>query len=82
MVQCDTNKMPDWKVTILVNQQKTCFKIDTGALCNVIARLKYHKLCSKPLQVGVKRILNFRYSNILQINERINELFFKNFLNN
>ena len=33
-------------------------------------------------KLGVKRILNFRYSNILQINERINELFFKNFLYN
>ena len=59
MVQCGTNKMPDWKVTILVNHQKTCFKIDTGAQCNVISRLKYHKLCSKPLQVGVKRNIKF-----------------------
>ena len=59
MVQCGTNKTPDWKVTILVNHQKTCFKIDTGAKCNVISRQKYHKLCSKPLQESHARLVAF-----------------------
>ena len=37
MVKCSTNESSDWKVTLLVNDQKTRFKIDTGAQCNVIS---------------------------------------------
>ena len=31
-----THKVKDWSVTILMNHQRTTFKIDTGAQCNVI----------------------------------------------
>lgn len=59
MVQWATTKSPDWKVTIIVNHQKTCFKIDTGAQCNAISRQKYHQLSSKPLQKSHVRLVAF-----------------------
>ena len=49
MVQCTTTNTPDWKVSILVNHQRTSFKIDTGAQCNVIFKSRYHQLSSLPL---------------------------------
>ena len=49
MVQCGDNKSPNQKVAILVNHQKTCFKIDTGAQCNAIPKQKYHQLSSERL---------------------------------
>ena len=45
-----TKKFKDWKVTIALNNQKTAFKIDTGAQCNVIPKCKYHQVSKKPLQ--------------------------------
>jgi len=61
MVQSGTNKSSDWKVTILVNDQKTCFKIDTGAQCNVISKQKYLQLIlsSMPLQKSHARLVAF-----------------------
>ena len=50
MVKCSINESSDWKVTFIVNDQKTRFKIDTGAQCNVISRHTYHRLGSLPLQ--------------------------------
>ena len=45
-----TTKFKDWKVTIALNNQKTAFKIDTGAQCNVIPKCKYHQVSKMPLQ--------------------------------
>ena len=59
MVKCSTNKSSDWKVTLLVNDQKTRFKIDTGAQCNVISRHMYHRLGSLPLQKSHARLVAF-----------------------
>ena len=59
MIQSGTNKSSDWKVTILVNDQKTCFKINTGAQCNVISKQKYHQLSSTPLQKSHARLVAF-----------------------
>ena len=59
MVKCSTNESSDWKVTLLVNDQKTCFKIDTGAQCNVISRHTYHRLGSLPLQKSHARLVAF-----------------------
>ena len=59
MVKCSTNKSSDWKVTLLVNDQKTRFKIDTGAQCNVISRHTYHRLGSLPLQKSHARLVAF-----------------------
>ena len=50
--------------------------------CSCSATIVVMTLTTPLYKLGVKRILNFRYSNILQINEQINELFFKNFLYN
>ena len=35
----------DWTVTILLSQQRTIFKIDTGTQCNVIPQWKYYQMC-------------------------------------
>ena len=53
------HKSSDWKVTILVNHQKTCFKIDTGAQCDVISRQKYHQLSLMLLQISHARLVAF-----------------------
>ena len=37
MIQ-NTPKPTDWKVTILLNKQRTVFKMNTGAQCNVISK--------------------------------------------
>ena len=36
-----------------------CFKIDTGAQCNVISTWKYHQLSSRPLQKSHARLVAF-----------------------
>ena len=59
MVQCTTTITPDWKVPILVNHQRTSFKIDTGAQCNVISKSQYHQLSSLPLQQSQARLVAF-----------------------
>ena len=59
MVQCTTTKSSDWKVTLLINHQKMCFKIDTGAQCNVVSMRKYHQLSSRPLQKSHARLVGF-----------------------
>ena len=59
MVKCATTKLPDWKVTLLINNHRMCFKIDTGAQCNVISRQKYHQLSSMPLQQSHARLVAF-----------------------
>ena len=59
MAKCSTNESSDWKVTLLVNDQKTRFKIDTGAQCNVISRHTYHRLDSLPLQKSHARLVAF-----------------------
>lgn len=35
-----SSETKDWQVTIELNEQKTTFKIDTGAQCNVISKKK------------------------------------------
>ena len=47
MIRCAATYTPEWKVSILVNQQRSPFKIDTGAQCNVSL---YRHLSSVPLQ--------------------------------
>ena len=59
MVQCTTTKTPDFKVSILVNHQRTSFKIDTGAQCNVTSKRRYHQLSSMPLQQSHARLVAF-----------------------
>ena len=59
MVQCTTTKSSDWKVTLLVNHQKMCFKIDTSAQCDVISMQKYHQLSFRPLQKSHARLVAF-----------------------
>ena len=59
MVQCTTTNTQDWKVSILVNHQRTSFKIDTGAQCNVISKSRYHQLSSLPLQQPHARLVAF-----------------------
>ena len=59
MIQCASTKTPDWKVSILVNRQRTSFKIDTGAQCNVISKSRYHQLSSLPLHKSDARLVAF-----------------------
>ena len=56
MIRCATTTAPEWKVSILVNQQRTSFKIDTGAQCNVISK---SRLSSVPLQKSHARLVAF-----------------------
>ena len=49
----------DWTVTILLNQQRTIFKIDTGAQCNVIPQWKYYQVCKDPLQPSSANLIAF-----------------------
>ena len=49
----------DWTVTILLNQQRTIFKIDTGAQCNVIPQWKYFQVCKDPLQPSSANLIAF-----------------------
>ena len=59
MIRCATTTAPEWKVSILVNQQRTSFKIDTGAQCNVISKSRYRQLSSVPLQKSHARLVAF-----------------------
>ena len=54
-----TTKFKDWKVTIALNNQKTAFKIDTGAQCNVIPKCKYHQVSKMPLQKSMANLVAF-----------------------
>ena len=49
----------DWTVTILLNQQRTIFKIDTGTQCNVIPQWKYYQMCKDPLQPSSGNLIAF-----------------------
>ena len=49
----------DWSVTILMNQQKTTFKIDTGAQCNVIPQWLYYQVCKDPLKPSSASLVAF-----------------------
>ena len=49
----------DWKATILLNKQKTTFKLDTGAQCNVISKDKYNQISTKPLRPSHARLMAF-----------------------
>ena len=54
-----TRKVKDWSVTILMNHQRTTFKIDTGAQCNVIPQWQYHQVCKDPLQPSSASLVAF-----------------------
>ena len=54
-----TTNTPDWKVSILVNHQRTSFKIDTGAQCTVISKSRYHQLGSTPLHKSHAKLVAF-----------------------
>ena len=54
-----THKVKDWSVTILMNHQRTTFKIDTGAQCNVIPQWLYHQVCKDPLQPSSASLVAF-----------------------
>ena len=58
MIQANSN-LEDWKTTILLNKQKTTFKIDTGAQCNVISKRQYNQICNKPLLPSHARLVAF-----------------------
>ena len=53
------SSLKDWKTTILLNKQKTTFKIDTGAQCNVISKRQYNQICNKPLLPSHARLVAF-----------------------
>ena len=53
------HQVKDWTVTILLNQQRTIFKIDTGAQCNVIPQQKYYQVCKDPLQPSSANLIAF-----------------------
>ena len=59
MLKSTTNSTPDLKVSILVNHQRTSFKIDRGAQCNVISKNRYHQFSSVPLQKSHARLVAF-----------------------
>jgi len=54
------SKVTDWKVTISVNKQRTVFKMDTGAQCNVVSKHKYNRLSKAPLQKSHTKLVAFR----------------------
>ena len=58
MIQ-NTPKPTDWKVTILLNKQRTVFKMDTGAQCNVISKQKYNQVSKAPLHQSNARLVTF-----------------------
>jgi len=45
-----SRNVKDWSVTILMNQQKITFKIDTSAQCNVIPQWLFYLVCKDPSQ--------------------------------
>ena len=49
----------EWQVTISINGQKTKFKIDTGAQCNVISKQKYLAVSQTPLQKSKAKLTAF-----------------------
>ena len=50
---------PPRTVTILLNQQRTIFMIDTGTQCNVIPYWKYYQMCKDPLQPSSSNLIAF-----------------------
>ena len=53
------HQVKDWTVTILLNQQRTIFKIDTGNQCNVMPQWKYYPVCKDPLQPSSDNLIAF-----------------------
>jgi len=49
----------EWQITISINGQKTKFKIDTGAQCNVISKQKYIAVSQTPLQKSKAKLTAF-----------------------
>ena len=58
------HQVKDWIVTILLNQQRTIFKIDTGAQCNVISKWKYYQVCKDPLQLSSANLIAFGWHKL------------------
>ena len=58
MVQSNTNSK-DWKTTLVPNKQKTIFKLDTGAQCNVISKHRYSQVSREPLRTSHARLIAF-----------------------
>ena len=54
-----SHEVKDWSVTILLNQQRTTFKIDTGAQCNVIPQWLYYQVCKDQLQPSSSSLVAF-----------------------
>ena len=54
-----SSKSKEWKVTIKLNNQKTVFKIDTGAQCNVVSKQKYKQVCKQPLLKSSAKLVAF-----------------------
>ena len=53
------NNTKEWQITITLNNQRTKFKIDTGAQCNVISKQKYLTVCKTPLQKSMSKLTAF-----------------------
>ena len=53
------NITKEWQITITLNNQRTKFKIDTGAQCNVISKQKYLTVCKTPLQKSMSKLTAF-----------------------
>ena len=53
------SRSKEWKVTIKLNGQKTVFKIDTGAQCNVVSKDKYKQVSKQPLQTSGAKLVAF-----------------------
>ena len=53
------SKSKEWNITIKLNRQRTVFKIDTGAQCNVISKQKYKQVSRQPLQKSQAKLVAF-----------------------
>ena len=49
----------EWQMTITINNQRTKFKIDKGAQCNVISKHTYFTVCKAPLQKSMAKLTAF-----------------------
>ena len=55
----NSSRSKEWNITIKLNKQKTVFKIDTGAQCNVISKYKYNQVSKEPLQKSRAKLVAF-----------------------
>ena len=59
MVHINNPNVSNWKVGLLINDQKVMFKMDMGAQCNVMSQQMYAQVCDKPLQSSCTKLVSF-----------------------